>query len=93
MWYAVVFNVPWIGVTPINTTGEDLTVGSTRTMPLGPLIFIEEIVESWKAPNGGFELVVAQHNGTSPLLTSNQSEANLECSTSFVGNWERNLLL
>ncbi len=38
-----VFNTSYLGVLPINTTGKDDRVGSTRTLPLGTEIFVEEV--------------------------------------------------
>lgn len=58
-----VFDVPWIGVMPVATSGEDVTVGSTRTMPLEEMLFIEEVLEAHKSPNGSFSLVVGQKDG------------------------------
>jgi hypothetical protein len=66
----LVFNVSWIGTTPLNTTGKDLTVGATRAMPLGDLVFIEEIVEAWSKRDGSFELAHGQKNGMSSLALS-----------------------
>ena len=66
----LVFNVSWIGTTPLNTTGKDLTVGATRAMPLGDLVFIEEIVEAWSKWDGSFELAHGQKNGMSSLALS-----------------------
>ncbi|PVI00656.1 hypothetical protein DM02DRAFT_655284 [Periconia macrospinosa] len=56
------FDVPWIGVDPVETTGEDLVVGSTRTMPLGGVYLIEEVLESWKTANGSYRLALGQKN-------------------------------
>lgn len=66
----LVFNVSWIGTTPLNTTGKDLTVGATRAMPLGDLVFIEEIVEAWSKRDGSFELAHGQKNGMSSFALS-----------------------
>lgn len=38
-----VFSTSYLGVLPINTTGKDDRVGSTRTLPLGTEIFVEEV--------------------------------------------------
>lgn len=86
------FNVSWIGTTPLNTTGKDLTVGATRAMPLGDLVFIEEIVEAWSKRDGSFELAHGQKNV--PVVMKNATGSYYfsgywdDCKASYVSRLE-----